>query len=368
MDFYEIIPFFSHLAGISESENSGPIFQGKLRRFIYNRSGGSGVKITATENDVLKGITMTEISDSRTKPDFKAYKDLLRPFTLLMPFVGFCAGAGIAYFAVTKYELSGARILFNIVLGGISASMLNAASNTINQYYDFGIDAINKPDRPLPSGRIPKETALRFGVGLYVLVLILAALINWQVLVLVAITALITFLYSAPPVRFKNNPILANVAMAVPRGLLLPVVGWLSVHPENFTKPNPTPWAIGFILFVYFIGAATTKDYADMKGDAAYGARTLPVVLGVKKSAWVISPFFVIPFLLIPLFIKLHLLISSTEWLTLLAIWGLYIAWLILRNPQSLALEGNHPSWKHMYLLTMVTQLGFLVCYMVRMK
>jgi len=139
------------------------------------------------------------------------------------------------------------------------------------------------------------------------------------------------------------------------------------VHPENFAKPNPTPWAIGFILFVYFIGAATTKDYADMKGDAAYGARTLPVVLGVRRSAWVISPFFVVPFLFIPLFIKWNLLIPSTLWLTIFALWGLYIAWLILRNPQSLELEGNHPSWKHMYLLTMVTQLGFLVSYIIGM-
>jgi 4-hydroxybenzoate polyprenyltransferase len=183
------------------------------------------------------------------------------------------------------------------------------------------------------------------------------------VLVFVALTALITYFYSAPPIRFKNNPILSNVAMAVPRGLLLPVVGWLSVHPENFANPDPTPWAIGIILFLYFVGAATTKDYADMKGDAACGARTLPVVLGVSRSAWIISPFFVFPFLLIPLFIKLNLLKPSTLPVTFFALWGLYIAWLILRNPQSLALEGNHPSWKHMYLLTMATQLGFLASY-----
>lgn len=299
----------------------------------------------------------------KTNPGFTAYKDLIRPFTLLMPFIGFLAGAGIAYFA-DKPETVGLKLYFNIVIGAIAASLLNAASNIINQYYDYDIDMINKPTRPLPSGRIPRSSALKIGLILYVLDLLLALLINIPVFIFVTITALITFSYSAPPIRFKNNPILSNVAMAIPRGLLLPVVGWLSVHPENFTNPVSTPWAIGLILFLYVVGAASTKDYADMKGDAAGGARTLPVVLGVSKSAWVISPCFVIPFLLIPFFIRWGLLIPSTLPITILAVWGLYIAWLILRNPQSLALEGNHPSWKHMYLLTMATQLGFFFSYM----
>jgi 4-hydroxybenzoate polyprenyltransferase len=301
-------------------------------------------------------------SSSINKANFAAYKDLARPFTLLMPFVGFLAGAGIAYFAI-KPESIGIGLYINILLGAIAAPLLNVASNAINQYYDYDIDCINKPDRPLPSGRMLKITAIRFGIGAYILAIILASFINMPVLIVVVITALITYFYSAPPIRFKNNPVLANVAMAIPRGLLLPVVGWFAVHPDKLT--NSTPWAIGSILFLYVLGAASTKDYADMKGDEACGARTLPVVLGVKRSAWVISPSFVIPFLLIPVFIHQGLLEPHTFPLTLLSIWGLYIAWLILRNPESLALEGNHPSWKHMYLLTMAMQLGFLASYAI---
>jgi 4-hydroxybenzoate polyprenyltransferase len=301
-------------------------------------------------------------TQSDQKSLMTAYKDLVRPFTLLMPFVGFLAGCGIAFFAF-RPENTGTLLYIKMFIGACAASILNAASNSINQFYDYDIDCINKPGRPLPSGRLPKLTAMRFGIGAYILTLILAALINIQVLVVVIITALITFLYSAPPVRFKNNPILANIAMAIPRGLLLPVVGWLVVHPNQMF--DPTPWTIGFIIFLYVTGAASTKDFADMKGDAACGARTLPVVLGVRKSAWVISPFFIIPFLLIPIFVKTRMLIPSTLPLTLLSLWGLYIAYLLLRNPDSLALEGNHPSWKHMYLLTMAMQLGFFACYAI---
>jgi len=302
------------------------------------------------------------LHDKRDMPTLKTIIDLVRPFTLLMPFVGFIAGAGIGYFAV-KPDISPVIVLAHAIIGAFAASILNAASNTINQYYDLEIDSINKPDRPLPSSRISKRAAIRFGSGAYILAILLALFINTSVLVVVVITAFITFFYSAPPIRFKNNPILANLAMAVPRGLLLPVAGWVAVHPE--APFDSIPWAIGTILFLYVLGAASTKDYADMKGDEACGARTLPVVLGIRKSAWLISPFFALPFLLIPLFIKKGMITPTAFPLTVLALWGLYIAWLILRNPESLALEGNHPSWKHMYLLTMVAQLGFLTSYII---
>lgn len=304
-------------------------------------------------------------SDNQCKANFEAYKDLARPFTLLMPFVGILAGAGIAYFAIPP-DTPGVGLYIQILIGAIAASMLNMASNAINQYYDYDIDCINKADRPLPSGRMTKKAAIQFGIGAYIFAIILALFINIPVLIVVVITALITFFYSAPPIRFKNHPILANLAMAIPRGLLLPVVGWLIVHPDKIA--HPTPWAIGSILFLYVIGAASTKDYADMKGDEACGARTLPVVLGIKRSAWVISPSFIVPFLLIPVYISKGLLDSQTFPLTFLSIWGIYIAWLILRKPESLALEGNHPSWKHMYLLTMATQLGFLASYIIASK
>ena len=50
------------------------------------------------------------------------------------------------------------------------------------------------------------------------------------------------------------------------------------------------PWFIGGIFFLFLLGAATTKDFADMEGDEAHGCYTLPVKYGVKKAAWMISP------------------------------------------------------------------------------
>jgi 4-hydroxybenzoate polyprenyltransferase len=207
---------------------------------------------------------------------------------------------------------------------------------------------------------------MTFAWIVYAICFILSFLVNRTFFAVVVIATLITWGYSAPPVRFKNNGILANIAMAIPRGFLMIVGGWVAVRPDEWM--NPTPWLVGLVVFLFVVGAASTKDFADVKGDAAGGARTVVVAYGVKKAAWIIAPFFVIPYLALPLIAYLagpEKLKPETAWLALLALWGAYTAWLIVRDPDSLALEGNHPSWKHMYLLMMATQVGFAAIYTI---
>ena len=55
------------------------------------------------------------------------------------------------------------------------------------------------------------------------------------------------------------------------------------------------------LLCCFLLGATTSKDFSDMEGDAAHGCRTLPIPLGVTRAARFIAPFFVLPWLLIPL-------------------------------------------------------------------
>ena len=87
----------------------------------------------------------------------------------------------------------------------------------------------------------------------------------------------------------------ANVTIAIPRGVLLKVAGWSSVK----TIIGVEPWYIGAIFGLFLLGASTTKDFADMEGDARGGCRTLPIIYGVRRAAWMISPSFVVPFLMI---------------------------------------------------------------------
>ncbi len=284
----------------------------------------------------------------------KVYFELVRPFTLIAPLVGLLSGAIIASGAV----LPDIRCL----IGALSAVMLNAASNVNNQYFDLEIDKINKPFRPLPSGRISKKKTIIFAFILYLSALALSRLINPQFFSIVLITAIITFFYSAPPLRVKKYTFLSNAFIALARGLLLIVAGWSIARPVF----NIEPWFIGLIFALYLLGAATTKDFSDIQGDSRFGIRTLPVVYGPEKAAKMISPFFYIPFTLIPLGVVFGIIRLTAMPLTLLVIWGMYTARLITRRPRELALETNHISWKHMYLMLIIGQLGFAVAYLIK--
>ena len=297
---------------------------------------------------------------------FGLWVEFTRPFTLWPPALGMISGG------VTAWGAQGAnvsddpvRLVLNVAIGALMAAVLNGASNGINQIYDLPLDAINKPSRPLPSGRMSIPEAKVVTAVLYVVALVLAALVNWQCFSMAAIAAFLTWAYSAPPMRTKRHAIGANLTIAIPRGLMLKVAGWTTV--KSFMAVEP--WYIGSIFFLFLLGAATTKDFADMEGDAAHGCITLPVRYGVKKAAWMIAPFFVLPFAMMPLGVELGILTGNLLFLDLLglglALWGCSTVWLLVRRPEELATTENHPSWTHMYLMMMALQIGFALAYVV---
>ncbi|MFN0151489.1 MAG: UbiA prenyltransferase family protein [bacterium] len=298
------------------------------------------------------------MNDTKARGTLNDYIQLTRPFTLLAPTIGFLSGAAIAARGMPPAAA---------FVGAASAAILNAASNIINQYFDLEIDRINKPKRPLPAGRVSIPAAWVFTILLYVASFITAALVNVQFLVIVLITAFVTYAYSGPPFRTKRWGILANLTIALPRGCLLMVAGWTSTRPE--TMWTAEPWFIGMIFGLYVLGAATTKDFSDMKGDEEGGCRTLPIVYGVRRSAKIIAPFFVFPFLLMWVGASAGILEGSKTILTVtgvaLSVWGVYIAYLILRRPEELTLEANHVSWKHMYLMLVAGQIAIAAAYLV---
>jgi uncharacterized membrane protein YfcA len=89
----------------------------------------------------------------------------------------------------------------------------------------------------------------------------------------------------------------------------------------------------------------------------------------VRRAAWTIAPFFFLPWLLMPIGAQLGILTGNRIALivlgVLLALWGVYTVWLIVRNPDELTATENHPSWRHMYLMMMAAQIGFAVAYVV---
>jgi 4-hydroxybenzoate polyprenyltransferase len=320
--------------------------------------------------------------------------DLDRPFTLLPPLLGILSGAVCAFGSAHNPDPARAltaAVLLTVLLGSSCAALLNAASNTINQIADLQADKINKPGRPIPSGRVSVATAWRFAVPLYVLGTVPVWLVvpypavtlmdrvrtplaDHAVLFLYLGAALATWMYSLPAFgRTKRFGIWANVTIAIPRGVWLKVAGWGMVASVWHWEA----WWIGLVFGLFLLGASSTKDFSDMKGDAASGVHTLPVLYGVRKAAWMIAPSFVLPWLLMPLGTvlhdpadpRLHLLTGNPAVLAVLGFglagWGIYTCTLLLRDPEALAHTENHPSWTHMYLMMMTAQVGFALAYLV---
>ena len=296
-----------------------------------------------------------------------AFLELSRPFTLVAPALGFASGAASAAGAFPREVFSRDLMVFPLI-GLTMAAVLNAASNALNQICDLQIDRVNKPRRPLPSGRMSLAEAWLFTAFAYAAALILA----WQVAPggrrecfwIVVVATLITFLYSVPPFRTKRLGIWANVTIAIPRGVLLKVAGWSAVK----TVIGVEPWFIGGIFGLFLLGASTTKDFADMEGDARGGCRTLPIVYGVRRAAWMISPSFVLPFVMISAGVFAGILTGNPILLHTLSIvmtaYGIYVCYLMLRRPEDLAVEENHVSWDHMYRMMFVAQVGFALAYL----
>jgi len=168
----------------------------------------------------------------------------------------------------------------DLLLLSLSSILIAAAGYIINDYYDVKIDYINKPER-IVVGKVIKRrvvmvahTMLNFtGIGLGFLVSPFIAVINFA-------CALLLWLYSN---QLKRLPLIGNIAVALLTGLSIYIIE-IFYHTGNEFILIYALFASGFTLIREII-----KDLEDMKGDATFGCRTLPVVVGIRKSKNIVA-------------------------------------------------------------------------------
>jgi 4-hydroxybenzoate polyprenyltransferase len=328
-------------------------------------------KVVKDEDVPPKGTLLS----SKVPGKLKAFIELIRPFTLMAPIIGGTSAALISYrvnigtipmpymadvFPYLRWDFPEAT---TIIWGVLALVFVNAASNTINQVYDLDIDKVNKPYRPIPSERITKDEARTLAWILYLLTLWRAAWLNRTFAFFILLLMLMTIAYSVPPMRLKKRLWVNNGAIAVARGLFGFVAAW-SMFDEN-PFDNSDPWAMGLVMCIFLFGTITTKDFTDIKGDSKYGMRTIPVVFGTRFAAAFTALFFILPFVVLPLLTMFGYLISETFVLTVLMVWGVYVLVLIheAAYKREDAIFENTPVWKHMYLMLLALQFGFLIIY-----
>jgi chlorophyll synthase len=186
---------------------------------------------------------------------------------------------------------SGAPILQNglIAIVGIilAGPLVCAMSQAVNDWYDRHVDAINEPNRPIPSGRIPGAWGLYIGIAWTVLSLAVAALLGQWVFISAIIGAALAWAYSAPPLRLKENGWWGNAAC----GISYEGIAWTTGAAVMADGQMPDVRSL-WLALLYSVGPhgiMTLNDFKAIEGDRLMNVRSLPVLMGEKPAAWMTS-------------------------------------------------------------------------------
>ncbi|HNP87660.1 MAG TPA: chlorophyll synthase ChlG [Kouleothrix sp.] len=203
---------------------------------------------------------------------------LMKPVTWFAPAWAFLCGA-VASNGATWTLPSLGRIALGILLAG---PILCGLSQVINDYCDREVDALNEPNRLIPSGLVsPLQVFITIGV-LAVLAIGMSLVLGTKVALLTAIGMVLAVVYSAHPIRAKRNGWLGNGLVAISYEGLPWLAGNLAFG--HLTVPSL------IVAALYSLGAhgiMTINDFKSMDGDRVSGIKTIPVMLGAWGAAWV---------------------------------------------------------------------------------
>ncbi|ASI99268.1 geranylgeranylglycerol-phosphate geranylgeranyltransferase [Thermococcus celer] len=159
-----------------------------------------------------------------------------------------------------------------------------AGGNTINDYFDYEIDRINRPERPLPRGAMSRKTALYYSLSLFAVGLALAYFINTAdfVLAIVAYAAMVLYAWKLKPLPFVGNLVVASLTGATP------LYGALAVNRIGLAG------YLALCAFLVNVAREVIKDIEDVEGDITKGAKTLPILWGRRKAAYIGAVFAVL--------------------------------------------------------------------------
>jgi len=227
------------------------------------------------------------LSAPAQRPSVAAVLELLKPITWFPPMWAFACGV-----VSSGVPLEGRwpLVIAGVVLAG---PLVCATSQAVNDWFDRHVDAINEPDRPIPSGRVPGQWGLSIAVVWSVLSLLVAATLGVWVFWAAALGLVLAWAYSAPPVRLKRNGWWGNAAVS----LSYEGLAWVTGAAVMIGGALPD-WRILALAGLYSLGAhgiMTLNDFKAIEGDRRMGIRSLPVQLGVRGAAWVACAVMALP-------------------------------------------------------------------------
>ncbi len=215
--------------------------------------------------------------------DWRGFFKLVRPLNLLI-------------LVLTQYTLKiflideNVQFWFNLgdhrlFLLSLMTTLIAAAGYIINDYYDIKIDTVNKPQEVVVGKILKRRVALGSHFGLNIFALFIAAYLGIKVFAIAISSAFLLWFYSN---HLKRLPLLGNVTVAYLTAMAVVVIAVYFPHNQ--------PAVYMFAMFAFFISLIREiiKDMEDVRGDAYFGCRTLPIVWGIRKTKQVVYTFFFI--------------------------------------------------------------------------
>ncbi len=211
------------------------------------------------------------------RPSLSAAIELLKPITWFPPM--WALGCGVVS--------SGLPILdrWPAVVGAVllAGPLVCGTSQAVNDWFDRHVDAINEPNRPIPSGRIAGRWGLYIAIAWTALSLGVAALLGPWVLGAAVFGLVLAWAYSAPPFRLKRSGWLGPGAV----GLCYEGLPWFTgAAAMALALPDSKIVMLAVLYSAGAHGIMTLNDFKSVEGDARTGLKSLPVQLGVDNAAW----------------------------------------------------------------------------------
>ena len=246
--------------------------------------------------------------------ELKAFIEITRPHNCILAGIVGVLGSVVALGGIPEFRT--AILIFLVVTLGC------AGGNTVNDYFDYEIDKINRPERPLPRGAMERKTALRYAIALLILGLILSYMINMWAFILAVVAYGTMLLYAW---KLKPMPFVGNLTVAALTGAT-PLYGAAGVGKLGLAG------YLAICAFLVNVSREIMKDIEDIEGDTAKGARTLPIVWGIRRSAYLAVLFAVLTVLASFLPVKAGI---GAGYAPMVLVDGLILwaAYLIIRKP-----------------------------------
>jgi len=198
---------------------------------------------------------------------------LLRIRNALISFLGVYVGAILFISPIPVH---------NVILAGLSAALILGGGNTLNDYFDVDTDKTNKPWRPIPSGKISMSDAFMLAIVFFMIGIGIANRINKSCMVLAILNTILLIVYAK---YSKRLLLLSNVTISYLVASVFIYGAFSTINNEQLASGNLLLISILVCCsFLMTFSREIIKDIEDIEGDTKIYAKSLPIVIGVKKS------------------------------------------------------------------------------------